>query len=94
MQFFEEKFSYPNRNANPQSKSSQQELSGADNRGEIKFAVPFESGLDETGELPIAKAVRFIREELDKVESRNQLINYLKAFEEIDGSAIDGKIPY
>lgn len=44
--------------------------------------VSFE--LDENfsreGESPLAKAVRLVREELDQVESRNQVDNYLKAF--------------
>lgn len=50
--------------------------------GGFDFAVSFipDEPFDEQNETPLEKGIRLVREELDRVESRNQLENYLKAF--------------
>lgn len=48
----------------------------------IGFSVSFipDELLTGQNETPLEKGIRLVREELDRVESRNQLENYLKAF--------------
>lgn len=47
---------------------------------EIRFTLEFELEY-ELIETPIEKAIRLVRQELDQVESRNQLEHYLMEFD-------------
>lgn len=40
-----------------------------------------ELGAERKDEKPIARAIRLVRLELERVESKNQLVNYLKALQ-------------
>lgn len=51
----------------------------------LAFAVELEGEL--RAETPLRRAVRLVRQELDRVESKNQLVNYLKALLQVSSSS-------
>lgn len=59
--------------------------SAAGNAGELAVLLQLEPddelGAERKDEKPIARAIRLVRLELERVESKNQLVNYLKALQ-------------
>lgn len=63
---------------------SQQSITGGairDEDNELVLTLQLDEDKEAVSEEPLMKAIRLVREELAQVESRNQLENYLKAFD-------------
>lgn len=66
-----------------ESKLQRDRRSGLNQEDGFSFSISFVPDKPHSAgqvESPLEKAVRLVREELDRVESRNQIENYLKAF--------------